>query len=95
MLWLMRHVYLVFVPVSGTELLKLLEAMNLTKVFFCHVNEVTSGPNQRVEGSQPCDGRVATFSPILNLQWQEGSWSSNQSPMANEFINHAYVTTPL
>lgn len=44
--------------------------------------------------NQPCDQRVGTFSLTHGLQGGERGWNLNQSPTANELIDHAYVVRP-
>ena len=55
-LWLIkRNAYLVFVPISGTELLKLLKFPN-DKDAFCYINEMTTGAYWAdCQENQPCD----------------------------------------
>lgn len=69
--------YLVFVPFSGTELLKLREFISdeSDKGVFCYVNEITYGFHLGMgpgcQEIQPCDWRVGNFS-ITFLTSREG-----------------------
>lgn len=64
------NLYLVFIPVFGTEPLKTLgisQAIRAIKVSYC-VNEVNLGPQLRMwvgcQENQPCDWRVGTFKQL-------------------------------
>ena len=46
---------------------------------------------------QPCDQRVGTFGshPLISGEGVgRGGWRLNQSPTANDLINHAYIMKP-
>ena len=95
-----KYTYPVFVPISATELLKPSECpvMRVIKNIFCYVNEVFWGPHLRMglvakETKHVIRGLALSFQ-TPNLWGGERSWRLNQSPVANELINHAYVTKP-
>ena len=78
---LIRNIYLVFIPISGTELLKPLtfhKCENDKNVFFMLMS---------AEGARQ-GGLVARES---QLQGERG-WRLNQLPLANDLISHAYIT---
>lgn len=60
------------------------------KGVLCYVNEMTLGPHLRLG----LVARVGRGLELSSVRGGERGWRLNVLPMANDFLNHAYVGRP-